>query len=407
MDRKKLLLVGSGGQPFREYALKAISERVDVVLVEGREITWQTPYVKGFHRLDPDDTEKLLATARAEAPDGVLTYDEALVEPTAELGRVLGVPHTDPAAVRRCKDKSALRACLAEAGLGPVRFAVAHDLEAARAAAADIGYPLVLKPRALGGSIGVVRVDDERQLIDAFAVAADASASDGTTSRIAGVLVEEYLDGPEFSADCATWQGVTVPVVVAEKSVGFAPYFEELGHIVPAAPHPGLDEALSLVADAHKAAGLDNLVTHTEFRLTGRGPRIIEINVRLGGGLIPLLGTLAQGTDLAGASADIAVGRQPRLSGDGTGVATIAMLYPSQDMRVDRVRLARDTDQYPGLDRFVTFLPAGTEVRLPPNGFLSRVGFAVVSGADREECLDRRSVVEKDVLIEGELLGAV
>ncbi|MEU9591801.1 acetyl-CoA carboxylase biotin carboxylase subunit family protein [Streptomyces sp. NPDC048219] len=345
--------------------------------------------------------------AREEAPDGVLTYDEALVELTAELGRALGVPHTDPEAVRRCKDKSALRACLAEAGIGPVRFAVAHDAETARAAAAGIGYPVVLKPRALGGSIGVVRVDDEQQLVDAFDVAAGASSSDGTTSRLAGVLIEEYLEGPEFSADCATWQGETVPVVMAEKAIGFAPYFEELGHIVPPAPHPGLDEALALVIDAHKAAGLDNLVTHTEFRLTDRGPRIIEINVRLGGGLIPHLGALAQGTDLAGASADIAVGREPRLSGDRTGVASIAMFYPRQDMRVDRVRLRRDTAEYPGLDRFVTFLPAGIEVRLPPNGFLSRVGFAVVSGADREECLQRRAAVEAGLVIEGESLSAV
>ncbi|MFD4374477.1 ATP-grasp domain-containing protein [Streptomyces sp. NPDC058486] len=407
MNRKKLLLIGSGGQPFREYALKAISERVDVILVEGRDITWQTPYVKGFHRIDPNDSVKLLEMAREEAPDGVLTYDEALVEPTAELGRTLGVPHTDPEAVRRCKDKSALRACLADAGIGPVAFAVAHDVEAARTAAAGIGYPVVLKPRALGGSIGVVRVDDDEQLVEAFGVAAEASASDGTTSRIAGVLIEEYLDGPEFSVDSAVWQGVTTPLVVAEKAVGFAPYFEELGHIVPPAPRPGLDEALTLVADAHKAAGLDNLVTHTEFRLTGRGPRIIEINVRLGGDLIPHLGALAHGTDVAGAAADIAVGQEPRLTGDRTDVASIAMLYPKEDMRVDRVRLRQDADAYPGLDRFVTFLPAGTEVRLPPNGFLSRVGFAVVSGADREECLERRAAVEADVVIEGESLGAV
>ncbi|MER7566841.1 ATP-grasp domain-containing protein [Streptomyces sp. NPDC048523] len=407
MNRKRLLLIGSGGQPFREYALEAISERVDVILVEGREITWQQPYVKGFHHVDLNDSEKLLAVARAEAPDGVLTYDEALVESTAELGRALGVPHPDPDAVRRCKDKSALRACLMEAGLGAVRFAVAHDVEAARSAAADIGYPVVLKPRALGGSIGVVRVDDEQQLVDAFTVAAEASASDGTTSSVPGVLIEEYLDGPEFSVDCATWQGVTTPVVVAEKTVGFAPYFEELGHIVPPAPHPGLDEALSLVCEAHKAAGLDSLVTHTEFRLTVHGPRIIEINVRLGGGLIPHLGALAQGTDLAGASADIAVGRQPELSASRSGVACISMLYPAHDMRVDQVRLARKDSEYPGLDRFVTFLPAGTEVRLPPNGFLSRVGFAVMSGADREECLLRRRAVEADVLIEGESLSVV
>lgn len=401
MKRKKLLLIGSGGRQFREYALKAISERVDVILIEDREPSWQQPYVKGFHRIDPVDQERLYTLARAEAPDGVLTYDEALVELTADLGLFLGVPHTDPAAVRRCKDKSALRACLAEAGVGPVRFAVADDVETALTAAADIGYPVVLKPRALGGSIGVIRADSEKELSDAYATAATARAGDGTVSRLRGVLIEEYLDGPEYSADCATWQGVTTPLVVAEKTVGFAPYFEELGHVVPAQPHPDLDEALRLVAAAHQAAGLDRLVTHTEFRLTSRGPRIIEINVRLGGGLIPYLGTLVGCADLAAASADIAVGRQPDLSGKSTAVATISMIYPARDTRVDQVRLAAEAGSYPGLDQFTTFLPAGTEVRLPPRGFLSRVAFAVVTGADRRECLERRRTVEDDVLIEG------
>ncbi|MCZ7416447.1 MULTISPECIES: ATP-grasp domain-containing protein [unclassified Streptomyces] len=406
MSRKKLLLIGSGGQPFRDYALKAISERVDVILVEGRDLSWQEPYVKGFHRIDAEDSERLLAVAREESPDGVLTYDEALVEPAARLARELGVPHTDPEAVRRCKDKGALRTCLTEAGLGPVRFAVAHDVETARRAAADIGYPVVLKPRALGGSIGVVRADTEADLLDAFGTADTARAGDGTVSRLDGVLVEEYLDGPEYSADCAVWQGTAVPLVVAEKEIGFAPYFEELGHVVPARPHPDLDAALELVAAAHKAAGLDNLVTHAEFRLTSRGPRIVEINVRLGGDLIPHLGALAHGVDLAGAAADIAVGREPDLSAPGDGTAAITMIYPPQAMRLGDVRLAEAPDAYPGLDRFVAFLPPGTEVRLPPEGFLSRMGFAVVSGTDRDECLRRRRAVEAGVVIEGEPLSA-
>ncbi|NED87458.1 carboxylase, partial [Streptomyces sp. SID11233] len=50
-----------------------------------------------------------------------------------------------------------------------------------------------------------------------------------------GVLVEEYLAGPEVSVECVTHQGITTALAVTRKEVGFAPYFEETGHTVDAA----------------------------------------------------------------------------------------------------------------------------------------------------------------------------
>ncbi len=259
---------------------------------------------------------------------------------------------------------------------------------------------MVCKPPALGGSIGVMRADDEQQLRAAFHTAEDAVAADGTRSKLPGVLIEEFLDGPEFSIDCVVHDGVVTPLVVAEKELAFPPYFEELAHVVPAQPRAGLDEAVQLVVAAHQAAGLDSLVTHSEFKLTSRGPRIIEINVRLGGDLIPYLGWLALGVDLAAAAADVAVGQAPEVTPTRWGCASVLMIYPTHACRLERVRLRRPLAEYTGLDQFTDFLPPGTEVRLPPEAFLGRIAFAVVTGETREQCLANRAAVAADVIIE-------
>jgi biotin carboxylase len=394
-----LIVVGSGDPALREYALAAMSRRVPVALLGYRRPTWEKPYVSAYASADLEDPEYLIREARKLFPLGMVTYDERLVQNTAQAAEALGLPGPGLDAVIRCKDKSRMRQRLAEADLSPVKFAVTHDSSAAAAAAASIGYPVVLKPRALSGSIGVVRVDDEAQLREYFDVAHGARVGLSAITH-PGVLIEEYLDGPEYSVDAITHRGVTTPVVVAEKVLAFPPYFEEAGHIVPARTVPGLDEAIALVVRAHRAMGLDTVATHTEFRLTPRGPRIIELNARLGGDLIPYLGQLALGVDLPAAIADLAIGRTPVLTGTGGGVAAVGMCYPDEDVEVESVDLERP-DDLPGLQRFDVLARKGETLRLPPHGFLSRLAAVVVTGADHDECAARLSVARSRVLVRG------
>jgi len=377
-----------------------MAARADLVLLTEAEVAWAAPYVGESHVASLTDVDGLVRLAAGLNLDGVLTYDEALVQRTAELAARLGLGNPTPEAVRLCKDKSALRDRLTKAGLSPVRHGIAHTFDEAREVAARIGYPLVCKPPALGGSIGVVRVDDEEQLVESFGLALDANYL-GQTSAVAGVLIEEYLDGPEYSVDCAVWDGVAHPLVVANKELAFPPYFEELAHVVPAVVRPGLDKACEMVVDAHCVLGLDRLVTHTEFKLTSRGPRIVEVNARLGGDLIPYLGALATGVDLAGAAADIALGIEPDIRAITVGVASILMIYPPHAMRFEGLALRHRRDAYPGLVDLFSFQQPGAELRLPPEGFLSRVGCVVVTGATHQECRNRRAAVEADLVVTG------
>ena len=336
-SRKRLLFIGSGEATYRQYALQSVSRKADIVLATRSAPTWELPYCLDSMVMELDDFPAALQRLRTTPVDAVLTFDERYVELSAQLTELLAVPGPSVAAVRAVKDKSELRALLQRQNVGAVRFGVAHSIEQARDIVAEIGLPVVLKPRALGGSVGVRLVSTADQLESAFDDA--ASARFGIVrSRYDGVLIEEYIDGPELSVDSVVYGGVVTPMVVAEKEIGPAPYFEEIGHIVPPRPELALPaEAIEMLQRAHEIAGLDDVVTHTELRLSSRGARIIELNARQGGDFIPYLGLLAHGVDLAGAAADLALGVAPDLSRTDRGTAAVRFLYPDHDLRLHSI----------------------------------------------------------------------
>lgn len=394
--RRRLLVLGSGGRVFREYALRAMAAQADLVLISPAEPTWERPYCVGWAPADLGDATSVLAAVRGIRAGGLVTYDERYVEVAAHVAKRRGFAAPSPEAVRAVKDKADLRARMA--AFAPVRFAVAHTLSEAQAALDVTGLPAVFKPRALGGSAGVRLVTSSDEVSAAFADAATARIG-STRSRYDGVLIEEYVDGPEFSVDSVTANGVTTPVLVAEKHTGLAPYFEETGHVVPEAPGSLPPGTLELIRQAHVVAGLDNVVSHAEVRASPGGPRLIELNARLGGDLIPYLGMLASQVDLPGAAAQIALGQVPVIRPAPSGAAAVRFIYPGQDIRFTAAVLRRDDSDYPGLRLFHDLAHAGQELRLPPRGYMSRLAAIVVSGASRAECIARLDAVASDVIL--------
>ncbi len=399
-SRKRLLLIGSGEAAYREYALRSVARKADIVLVAKSAPTWEAPYCVDSVVLDLDDFPAALERLRTSTVDAVLTYDERYVELWAQLTELLGLPGPSAAAVRAVKDKSELRALLQSQDVGAVRFGVADTIEQARDIVAEIGLPVVLKPRALGGSAGVRLVTDVDQLESAFDNAATARV--GTIrSRYDGVLIEEYIDGPELSVDSVVHGGVVTPMVVAEKETGLDPYFEEIGHIVPPRPELALPaEAVEMLQRAHEVAGLDDVVTHTELRLSSRGARIIEMNARQGGDLIPYLGLLAHGIDLAGAAADLALGVAPDLTRTDRGVAAIRFLYPDHDLQLHSIRLAKPAGELAGLDSFIPLCHPEEELLLPPRGYMSRMAALVCHADSRESCLAALAAAADEVVVD-------
>ncbi|WP_231977793.1 ATP-grasp domain-containing protein [Streptomyces sp. TLI_053] len=371
--------------------MKSAASSYDLWLFAPNEPSWESPYLKGNTVVDTLDArataESAVRLGESVPIAGVLCYDEIRVPVAAFVAEVLRLPGANIQGVRACRDKHLGREALAAAGVAQPASRAVASLEQAREEAQAIGYPVVLKPRALAASVGVVRVDGADALETAYREASEARF-DEVPRDDAWVLVEEYLDGPEISVESMCRGGRVTPLFVARKSLGFPPQFEEVGHTVSAAD-PLLDDETvrRVLQETHTALGLDTLVTHTELRLTRTGPRVVEVNARLGGDLIPYVAQLATGVDYGMVVADLVAGAEPTVAPTWSGVAHVQFLYPDQDL--DVTSLTVDDGLPPGVHEIVPMVGPGRRLRLPPRDHVGgRYAYVITTGETTEQCIE-------------------
>nr|WP_157169332.1 ATP-grasp domain-containing protein [Streptomyces typhae] len=369
-------------EAYRGYCLEAVAAYYDVVLITPVAPTWEREFITDFEIADPGDAQALAAAGQAlagrHALAGVVTWTEWYLVPTARLARHLGLPSNSPEVMAAARDKARARTLFARHGVPSAASMTARSLLEAALAVETIGYPVVLKPAASAGSIGVIRVDRAEELPGGFAFAA-AGTRDGVEST--KVLVEEYLDGPEVSVECVTHRGHTTAVAVTRKTLGRAPFFEEVAHSVDAAD-PLLDQVAPVAAAAVKALGITDGVSHVEMRLVGGRPRLIEVNARIGGDMIGHLVQLATGIDLARAAADTVCGQTPDLARTRHSAAAIRLLYPDASGTLTHCHLDPDfAARTPWLEQVTFQRTVGDTVLLPPDGdmFSARAGFLITT----------------------------
>jgi biotin carboxylase len=399
---ERVVVIGSGGRSYRQYAFAALADRCQLYLVGTTEPTWQLDYLAGYRTAaDTGIAAMTQAVAECVAPDngqvGVFTWDEPLLEVTSAVAWRLGLPHMSPAAVRNCRDKLATRRLLRSAGLPAVRFAHVSGLEQALGEADSIGYPVVLKPRSLGASMGVVVAGDPGELRSRYHHAADAAYPG--LDRLDGLVLEEFLDGPEISIDSVVCDGDVRLVNVARKRLGFHPFFEEIGHLVaPWRDEPWTADLTALITRTHEALDVRTGVTHAEVRLTASGPRLVELNGRLAGDFIPYLGQLATGVDLTLAAVDLALGRVPDTRATRDLCAEVRFLYPPYDGVVRSLDVSAAAD-VAGAEVVMLTAP-GSTLLLPPRGVVPRLAAVIATGNTPQACHDTLAEASSRIRLE-------
>ncbi|HEX7239749.1 MAG TPA: ATP-grasp domain-containing protein, partial [Longimicrobiaceae bacterium] len=219
------------------------------------------------------------------------------------------------------RDKSWQRRVLSEAGLPAPAFRVATSAAEAVDAAREIGAPVVVKPVAGSGSVGVRACADAAEAgAHAAALLAEAEAA-GEAAR---VLVEALVDGPEYSVEVFSGRVVGI----TRKHLGAPPAFVEAGHDYPAAAPAGVAQALEdTVVRATALLGLGWGPLHWELRMRGAEAVAIEVNPRLAGGFIPELVRHAQGIDLIRETLRLVTGQTPELEPVRGRHASIRFLF--------------------------------------------------------------------------------
>ena len=261
----------------------------------------------------------------------VVPVDEFALLPAALATTQLRIPGLSVRGVRNTRDKLHMRRALEQAGLAQVRYAACHDLAQAQAFLERVGGPIILKPVSGTGSDGVSLVASGEELASAFKLAAEA---DGFT----GILCEEYIEGPEVSLEGYSVDGRFVPVALTDKLTDER--FLEIGHQQPSSHPQGVFEAAADIAGRALAAlGIENGVTHTEFRISTRGPVLIETHTRMGGDRIHVLTQLTTGVDLADLMVAFSLGEAVDARPTPQGRAAAIRFLVGRPARVRGVRL--------------------------------------------------------------------
>src|SRR5687767_7779336 len=162
-----LLLLPSGTYKAPDFLEAARRLGVDVVVASETEQTLAD--AMGDRALvvdlgDPAGSAKRITALAARLPlDAVVAVDDQGLLIAALAANELGLPANDPEAVRRTRNKAAMRTALGAASHGVLHqpaFQVVQSGDDIGAIAGELGWPVVVKPVSLSASRGVIRADD-------------------------------------------------------------------------------------------------------------------------------------------------------------------------------------------------------------------------------------------------------
>jgi biotin carboxylase len=341
-------------------------------------------------RASDEEWIALAAAVHAQEPfTRIATVGEHDQNHCAAIGAALGLRTHRPETVALVHDKHLMRARLSESGLDSTAHALAAGEDDVRSFLRAHGGSCVVKPVAGLGSAGVALVRAEADAPGAWARAS------GNHQGIpdAGVIVEQFHEGEQFSVEAFTEAGEHVIVSVTRK-FSDPVTFVELGHVAPAALAPEQrKEVETFAVRVLDAIGVEFGATHTEIVLSPAGPRLIETHVRFGGDEIPELTLDATNVDLAdcivrqtlgdsvlpGIRATLAEPREPVCS----AIWFAAVPGAGTLEEVSGVSEARDT---PGVTAVQVLASPGTELGGLQSSD-SRVAYVRARGTTPEEAL--------------------
>ncbi|QKV96351.1 ATP-grasp domain-containing protein [Streptomyces sp. NA02950] len=335
------------------------------------------PAVSDVLRLDVDrDRAGALAALRKlheTTPfQGICSLYDPAVPFVAEAAELLGLPGIGRDAALGAQDKRVMRERLATAGLNVPRFVRLEDPRGWEEAT-RLDFPVVVKPAHGFSSLGVTKADRPERL---KAVVDEVwQICRAKLGRVEGLVVEEFLDGPEFAVESLAHRGEVTVCTIGYKGEPEGPYFEESVYRAPALLPAAVEDAVRReVTAAHTALGISDGPTHTELRLRGgERPYLLELGARIGGsGVSQYIVQHVTGRDFAADALRIAAGLSPLSFGDGrtpaaTGAAANYIVPCGGSGRIESVHGLAELHDDPRVDHVVQMLFPGDVVRPYPD----------------------------------------
>ncbi|MDE2291354.1 MAG: ATP-grasp domain-containing protein, partial [Elusimicrobia bacterium] len=395
---KRILVVGGGylGKRFIFERAKELGVKVTLVDRPGSKMADLVDAYVPVETLDKGGAAKAAYEALEERGllhkfDGITSFWEDDLTLASQLAEKLELPYLPLSGTEAARDKRATREAMQKAGLPTPRFAPVRSPGELEAAIEKVGFPAILKPASGAEAKFVEEVRDAAEARAAYkklseAVAKEA-AHDGAFSSSVGLVMEQYLDGPEVDVDVVMQDGKAVFSSVTDNWPTKRPYFLATGSSLPS--HlPAADRAAlkDLAVKSAEALGLGRGVLHIEMKQTSEGPRVIEVNARMGGVYVRDWVKAVWGVDLAeeGFMAAAGIPGRPYRSPEALTHLEGRFLIPERSGTLQGLELSGTALEDPGLHELRRLMKDGSEVRVPPHGN-DRVGMLTAKGRSAKE----------------------
>lgn len=235
-----------------------------------------------------DDVSVTVERVAKHRPLAVIAAGESGVELADLLSARLGLPTNGVRLSAARRDKFAMVEALAAAGVPGPRQMLADSAESVRRWHSELGGRVVVKPLRSAASVGVTFCDTPEESVRAYEslLVQESVFSEPNT----GVVVQEYLSGPEYAVNTASRDGRhRICDIWRNTKLAINGVHDQLGGMF-LMPRHGRD--CDVVADYAKQV-LDALEIrhgcgHIEIRLTPQGPRLVDFGARIAGGDLPL-----------------------------------------------------------------------------------------------------------------------
>ena len=227
------------------------------------------------------DEGALLAAVRKiqkrEWVDRLEATIEAHVMPAAKVREACGIPGTSVKTAYLCRDKPTMKEALRAAGVACAASAAVDSAEEARDFAAQVGLPVILKPRSAAGSAGAYRAGTPAELESAI----EASGLHQGQST----AIEEFIEGHEGFYDTITIGGKVVhefishyypPVLEAMRERWLSPQVVTTNRV----DAQSYGELKAMGRQVIAALGIGTSATHMEWFFGPKGLKFSEIGCR-------------------------------------------------------------------------------------------------------------------------------
>jgi ATP-grasp domain/L-amino acid ligase C-terminal domain 2/ATP-grasp N-terminal domain len=294
--RKRILLFATTtGYQTRAFGEAAQRLDADLVFATDRcsmlEDPWQDSAVPIRFHDEPAAVAAILAASRTERFDGILAVGDRPTGIAARVAAALNLPWHPPAAAAAARNKRLTRERLKAAGL-PAPWFAEHPLDVDPAVLEpSLPFPCVIKPLALSGSRGVMRINDGddlraaldrlRTLLASPDIRAERNAAHGR------ILIEGFIPGHEYAIEGVMNHGALDVLAIFDKPDPLdGPFFEETIYITPAPLSTAFNQQIATaVGQAAASLGLHHGPIHAECRVGEQGIFVLEVAARPIGGL--------------------------------------------------------------------------------------------------------------------------